>query len=54
MHHSWNNEDAANIEEVSLEANVSVASEGGFEVILDLKQWLKSPWAPATDPHIPL
>ena len=44
-----NNEDAANIEEVSLEANVSVPSEGGFEVILDLKQWLKSPWSPATE-----
>ena len=44
-----NDEDADNIEEVQLEAKISVPSEGGFELILDLKQWLKSPWNPATD-----
>ena len=40
-----NDQDGENIEEVILEpVSVGVATEGGFEVILDLKQWLKGPW----------
>ena len=45
-----NDQDGENIEEVILEpVSVGVASEGGFEVILDLKQWLKGPWNLAND-----
>ena len=44
-----NDQDAENNEEVNLEPTVSFQSEGGFEIILDLKQWLKSPWNPVTE-----
>ena len=44
-----NNQDFENIEEINLEPNISVQSEGGFEIILDLKQWLKSPWNTVKD-----
>ena len=45
-----NDQDSENIEEVVLEpVSVRVASEGGFEVILDIKQWLKGPWNLAND-----
>ena len=40
-----NDEDFENIKEVQLETvGVSVPGEGGIEIILDLKKWLKSPW----------
>ena len=44
-----NNKDFENMEEVYLEPIISVQSEGGFQIILDLKQWLKSPWNTVKD-----
>ena len=44
-----NDQDYDNIEEVILESRISTPSEGGFDIILDLKQWLKSPWNMATE-----
>ena len=44
-----NNQDFDNIEEVNMEATISVPSDGGFDLILDLKQWLKSPWNKVTE-----
>ena len=48
-----NNCDDVSSEEEDLEVEerpkVSVPGKGGIEVILDLKQWLKSPWSIVSD-----
>ena len=44
-----NDLDSENIEEVNLGPAVSIPPEGGFEIIQDLKQWLKSPWNPFSE-----
>ena len=39
-----NNLDADNIEEVLLGPSISTPVEGSFEVIMNLREWVKSPW----------
>ena len=41
-----NNMDDQNIEEVIVGASISISTGGIFEKILNLKEWLKSPWVP--------